>query len=375
MKRIHPFGQQITLAFTLTCFALLISQPELLAQESRESKPKSNTNHQRTDYVSDASYWVASFNPKFDANEPKDMVESAQAFLKTLSDDEKKVVVHKLNSPERRLWTNLPADPDGGGMRLAVMNEEQVKAACQMFACMLSRQGYHKVIHIMLADDQLLKNGRPRRGFGTENFALVVFGTPDEEKPWGIQIDGHHVGMNISVEGDKNTISPSFIGTQPHSFQIGGESFRPFARETGNAYDLLNSLTDDQTKAAVLANQRNDLVTGPGTDGQVPDPEGMMCSELNSDQRKLLLSLIEQWINDLPAAQAEARMKELESEIDKMRFSWRGQTKAKSDISYRIQGPSLIIEYACQNLGGNPLDHLHSMYRNPQNEYGGQLKK
>ena len=35
--------------------------------------------------------------------------------------------------------------------------------------------------------------------------------------------------------------------------------------------------------------------------------------------------------------------------------------------------PSLIIEYACQDLGGNPLDHLHTMYRDPTNEYGRQL--
>ena len=30
----------------------------------------------------------------------------------------------------------------------------------------------------------------------------------------------------------------------------------------------------------------------------------------------------------------------------------------------------MIIEYACQDLGGRPLNHLHSMYRNPENEYG-----
>ena len=39
-------------------------------------------------------------------------------------------------------------------------------------------------------------------------------------------------------------------------------------------------------------------------------------------------------------------------------------------VSYRLQGPSLLVEYACQNLGGDPLDHLHAMYRDPTNEYG-----
>ena len=57
-----------------------------------------------------------------------------------------------------------------------------------------------------------------------------------------------------------------------------------------------------------------------------------------------------------------------------MRFLWNGELEEGSDISYRIQSPSLVIEYACQDLGGDPQQHLHTMYRDPKNEYGGQLK-
>ena len=52
-----------------------------------------------------------------------------------------------------------------------------------------------------------------------------------------------------------------------------------------------------------------------------------------------------------------------------------GPPKKKGDFSYRLQGPSLIIEYAGQDLGGDPHDHLHSMYRDPTNEYGARLGK
>ena len=68
-------------------------------------------------------------------------------------------------------------------------------------------------------------------------------------------------------------------------------------------------------------------------------------------------------------------MEELSSEIDKMSFSWWGPSVEKGDFSYRIQGPSLIIEYAGQDLGGDPHNHLHSMYRDPTNEYGSRLGK
>ncbi|MEM9658185.1 MAG: DUF3500 domain-containing protein, partial [Planctomycetota bacterium] len=93
----------------------------------------------------------------------------------------------------------------------------------------------------------------------------------------------------------------------------------------------------------------------------------------NAEQKRLLLSLIGRWVNDLPPIQAERRMQQIREELDQMRFGWQGPTEAVSDVSYSIQGPSLIIEYACQSLGGNPLDHLHTMYRDPTNEYGNQL--
>ena len=70
----------------------------------------------------------------------------------------------------------------------------------------------------------------------------------------------------------------------------------------------------------------------------------------------------------------QPRMRALAAEVDDMRLAWSGPTAAGSDASYVIQGPTLIIEYAGQDLGGDPLDHLHTMYRDPTNEYGGQLR-
>jgi len=89
----------------------------------------------------------------------------------------------------------------------------------------------------------------------------------------------------------------------------------------------------------------------------------------------MLLSLVSQWVNDLPPKQAGVRLTQIKSEIDEMKFAWKGSRKKGSDVSYTIQGPSLIIEYACQDLGGNPLDHIHTMYRDPTNEYGRQLNQ
>lgn len=330
---------------------------------------------ERSDFVSDASFVVGTYTPANRDHSTKSMVAATNAFLDSLTKKQREAASHKLKSPERRKWTNLPAPVDAGGVRLGDLKAEQVKKACDLLAVLFSEQGYNKMRDIMIADDQLLKNGKPRRGFGTENFSLVFFGTPSETKPWAFQIDGHHVGVNLAINGEAITMSPSFIGTQPHVFKVAGTEFKPFKNETGLAHKLVNSLTDEQIKAAVIDKSRAKILTGPGNDGLVPKAKGVDCSTFSEDQKKILSELISQWVNDLPPARAEKRLKQIESEFDKMKFSWNGNKAPQSDVSYMIQSPTLIIEYACQDLGGNPLDHLHSIYRNPAFEYGNQLKK
>ena len=141
-----------------------------------------------------------------------------------------------------------------------------------------------------------------------------------------------------------------------------------------DAFRLLNSLTLEQRKAAIVAPRRGQLSSGPGMDGRPIPVEGISCSEFTAEQKALLIRLIAHWVDDLPKHASLKRIARIRDELDRTHFAWRGPAEPRADVSYVIQGPSLIIEYACQDLGGNPLDHLHTMYRDPTNEYGGQLK-
>jgi hypothetical protein len=71
---------------------------------------------------------------------------------------------------------------------------------------------------------------------------------------------------------------------------------------------------------------------------------------------------------------AAARMAELIADINETWFAWSGPTNTPpgSNITayYRIQGPHLVVEYAPQRLGGDPSMHVHTMYRDPTNDYG-----
>ncbi|QDT00831.1 DUF3500 domain-containing protein [Adhaeretor mobilis] len=325
-------------------------------------------------FVSEASRIVGTYEPKSREHTPQAMAEAAQRFLETLDDAQRQQAALTLDDPERREWTNLPARSDAGGLQLGKCNQQQVEAACDLMGTLFSKQGYAKMCHIMLADDQLLKGGRARSGFGTEEFAVVIFGTPSPDTPWAFQLDGHHVGVNLAIEGKKLTMSPSFIGTQPEAYHLADKKIRPFERETDGATELINSLDPKLQAQAIVKPKRGRIKTGPGTDGKVPEAAGVSCADFSDAQKEALMKLIAQWVNDLPPEQAELRMEQLRKEIDQMHFAWHGPTAAGSDVSYAIQGPTLIIEYACQNLGDKPTDHLHSMYRDPTNEYGKQLK-
>lgn len=352
---------------------LIVAILSLVNQDIVFSQEVAAVTDERNGFVSDASYIVGTYRPTAQDHTAKNLAAVANKFLDSLTSEQRQKAVHPMDSPERRQWTNLPAPPNAGGVRMGDLNESQLKLACDLLAGLFSKQGYNKMRDIMLADDQLLRGGRPRSGFGTENFSLVIFGEPNEMGSWAFQIDGHHVGTNVSVNGSELTISPSFIGTQPEAFQIGNKKFEPFSGETGDAYTLVATLSDEQVKQAVLQLQRAQILTGPGNDGKIPPAKGVACSTFNDTQKQLLLKLIFNWVGNMPESHASKRMKQIKAELDQVKFSWNGNKKPGSDISYTIQGPSLIIEYACQDLGGNPLAHLHSMYRDPTNEYGKQL--
>jgi hypothetical protein len=328
----------------------------------------------RDNYVSDASFIVGTYQPDVKERNPQAMADAANKFLETLSDEQKTKVMHKLDSNERRQWTNLPARPDAGGLRLGDCNDDQVRAACLMMATMFSEYGYKKMCNIMIGDDQLLQGGRRQQGIGTVDFSIVLFATPDPKQPWAFQIDGHHLGVNLAIEGENLSLSPSFVGNQPYDYKIANESYAPMDPETKLAHKLINALPEELREKAVVSNRNQNLRVGPGRDGNVPQARGVECGSFNDEQKKIVIDLIQQWVNLLPEKQAAERMKEIESQLNETRFAWNGDTPSGSDISYEIQGPSLIIEYACQGRGGNPTDHLHSIYRNPKNEYGNQLK-
>jgi hypothetical protein len=113
-----------------------------------------------------------------------------------------------------------------------------------------------------------------------------------------------------------------------------------------------------------------DLVLGPGRDGQMIQPEGIKGSALTDKQREMLLDLAGEWTGILHDEVAKAKMAEMKKNVGETWFAWSGPTDRPGTAYFRIQGPTVFIEYAPQRLGGDVTKHIHTIYREPGNEYG-----
>jgi hypothetical protein len=189
-----------------------------------------------------------------------------------------------------------------------------------------------------------------------------------------IQFGGHHLALNITIAGERGILTPTLTGAQPALFTSNGKTVRPLGPESDKALALLNALDESQKKQAILSFRLADLVLGPGQDGKTIQPEGLKASSMSEQQRAMLLDVVSQWANIIHESAAAARMAQLKSDINETWFAWSGPTTTApgKNISayYRIQGPHLVIEYAPQTLGGDPSLHVHTMYRDPTNDYG-----
>lgn len=328
----------------------------------------------RDDYPSTASRVLSTYEPR----EPSSgsgaaRATAARAFLDALDDDQRALCRLALDDPARRDWTNVPPFGEQTGVRLGDLDEDALRRACDLLRACLSGRGWARTRDIVLADDELLTDGRPRPGFGAENFWLVLFGEPAAEGRWALQLDGHHLALNLTFAGDRVGLSPSFLGAQPARHRAGERVVEPLGDVAAAAFALVRSLDAAQLARAVVSERRGQLAAGAGRDGHVPEPVGLALEGLAPAGRERLVALLEAVVGNLPPDAAAARLAALESELDALTLAWRGPTADGSDVSWRLQGPSLILEYACQDLVGEPLQHLHSIYRDPTNEYGVRL--
>ena len=309
----------------------------------------------------------------------KKVVVAADAFLATLSPEQRKKVSFEFTDRQQRArWSNLPSGIfQRAGLRMGDLNEKQQAAVHTLLQAVLSKSGYQKVVDI-INGDEVLRQTDPMAGrlnFGKAEYYVSILGTPSDKTPWMLQFGGHHLAINATLVGDKMTLAPSLPAAQPAKYTLGGKTIQPLGREMAKGFTLIQALNDEQKKQAIRAAYYIDLVLGPGQDGRKLAPEGIPATALTQSQKALLLELISEWVNNVNEPNAATKMAEIKADLVKTYFAWGGTTTTGSAAYYRVTAPTLVLEYSPQRMGGDGTGHTHCIYRDPSNDYGEKLTK
>ncbi len=315
-------------------------------------------------------------------------VAAANAFLATLDEGQRQKVNLEFNEKTRVVWSNLPSGTtmqvgatERNGLKLANMTPAQERAALALVATALSREGYQKAMEIVDADQALETRSAPTRKpgapirFGRGEYYVSILGKPSASEPWMMQFGGHHLAINVTMAGPANVLAPTHTGAQPASYSVDGKLIRPLGDENDRAFELINALNAEQQKQAILGYEVRNLVLGPGTDGKTIAPEGVRASTFNPGQRTVLLALVREWVGILEDQAANAKMKEIESNLNETYFAWAGPTTNGKGAYFRVQAPTVFLEYAPQGAGENNIDHIHTIYREPANDYAARAAR
>ncbi|MCG4274853.1 DUF3500 domain-containing protein [Acetobacter senegalensis] len=275
------------------------------------------------------------------------------------------------------IWSNFPvSDVPRPGIRMGQLTATQREAASHLLATLLSTKGYQKVLDIMGSDQALADGGTPFAS-GKAAYTIAILGQPSETAPWMVQFGGHHLGLNIVIDGAHGVMTPTLTGAQPALYRAGGKTVRVLAGENDKAFTFLDSLNEKQRQQAILSYKVEDLVQGPGHDGETIVPEGLKGSFLTTAQKDMLMGVISEWAGIINDTYAAPRLKEIRDDLDETWFAWSGPTTHEPGRNgssyYRIQGPHLLIEFSPQGVGDDPTMHVHTVYRDPTNSYGSRF--
>lgn len=310
------------------------------------------------------------------------VVAAAQAVLTSLDESGRAKVQFPFEGPQKTRWSNLPTGIFARqGLRLGDLTPNQHAAVMTLLSTALSANGFRKVTQIMQGDEYLRTTGGGRGGrggraggggglvFGDDEYYLAFLGPPSTTSPWMLQFGGHHLAINLTMAGSQASMTPSLPAAEPATFTFEGREIRPLGAEIDKGFALVNSLDAAQRGRAVLNYRVADLVLGPGQDGRVIQPEGIPASALSPAQQQALLEVVREWAGIMADGYAEARMAEIRATLPQTYFAWSGETAPGSVSYFRIQGPTLVIEFAPQGS----LNHIHTIYRDPTNDYGARL--
>ena len=332
-------------------FALL-SQSFLCCHSQTDTKPRKNT-----------------------GVDLSDMAKAADVFLQTLSEKQKAKIQFGFSEEERYNWHYIPRSRKG--LTLNEMSDQQIKTAFTLLRTVLSDTGFNKANSIMQLENVLREvENRPANDTHRDpgNYSFSIFGNPATDAIWGWRLEGHHISFNFSSENNLLVSgTPSFFGSNPGVVLSGPEKGKYILKDEAElGFTFLHSLNKEQKDKAIISNEApGEILTAASRHAMINEPKGILYNELESPQQKIFLQLLSIYIHRYTRSFADVMMKEIEEAgLNNLRFAWAGdqQPGVGHPHYYRIQGPTIIIEY--DNTQNNA-NHIHTVIRDLKNDFGG----
>jgi hypothetical protein len=313
------------------------------------------------------------------------MTTAANAFISSLTPEERQQAVLPFDGEERMRWNFIPNEMfPRKGVMLKSLTEAQRTQAHALLKTGLSQKGYMTATSIMELENILRgieaggggdsRGGPPRFARDPLEYYFTVFGTPSAKGAWGWRVDGHHVSLHFTIEDGKSVASsPTFFGTNPAQVMDGPKKgLRVLAPEEDAGRALVTALTDEQrAKVMIPGNTPGDIVTGNKPSADPQNPVGLSAADMTPAQRELLTKLIDIYTGYMAEDAAAERQSKIKSAgVEKIMFAWAGETTPGQKHYYRVQGPTFLIEFDDVQNNGN---HIHSVWRDFKGDFGRDL--
>ncbi|MFN4261948.1 MAG: DUF3500 domain-containing protein, partial [Gemmataceae bacterium] len=308
------------------------------------------------------------------------MAAAATAFLNTLTPEQKAKATFGFNDPERTNWHFVPMQdkqrqPTRKGLGLYEMTPEQRQAALQVVRAGTSATGYEQATTIMELEAILHELEGGKGNVRSPNwYFFSVFGTPSKTGQWGWRLEGHHLSLNFTIDkGQLVSATPAFFGANPATVKQGPrQGLRTLPKAEDLARELFRALDDNQKKIAFQEKQFPEIEQAKAKPN-VGAPRGLAAAQMNDKQKGLLESLVESYARRLPPDVADQKLQEVrEAGFDKVHFAYAGGAEPGQPHTYRVQGPTFVIEFlnVQADSAGNPANHIHSAWRNLNGDFG-----
>lgn len=331
------------------------------------------------------------------------MREAAAAFVEALTHEQRLIACQPFADHQARMdWSYFPKRFPG--ISLADLNHRQRKAAQVLLRSGLSASAYVRARQVIAIEDVLddMEGRKATAHRDPDLYSVTIFIGDDFffEPIRGWRFEGHHLSVNYTFDPADApwqgiaASTPLFMGSNPARIKHDGfDVYRPFGDAEDLGRDLLESLSPAARDAAVIREEAPaDVVLanlplvgdslaaleqpilqwalGNGADRAAFEevrftkerPLGVAYADLEGPARRKIAKLVAHYVGRFPP---EAQWPGM-GYLDELWFAWAGPARVGAPHYYRLQSPTLVVEFDNVQNGAN---HVHTVVRHPDNDF------